>query len=1565
VDGGEPVCGGDAECDDKNPCTTDLCMDGECVHEMAEGGACDDWNKCTEGDQCTAEGLCAGTPLSCDDVDQCTKDSCAPESGCEHKSLPEWTPCDDGDGCTKDDTCADGECSGMPVVCDDENVCTSESCDPETGACVTKDLDSTQCNDEDECTAGDACAGGQCLPAGPLSCDDGNICTDDWCDPLTGCKHTDNDAPCNDGSLCTGNDLCVAGVCVGQEALQCSDSNICTADSCVPDVGCQNTPVAGPCNDGDPCTLDDHCDGGVCVNAGASDCDDGAACTADACNPETGECMNTPLDSPCDDGSLCTTGDTCVEGACVGTGVSCDDGEVCTSDSCDAAGGCVNVPVGGQCDDGNVCTVGDACVDGVCTAGADALACDDGNVCTDDICNPQWGTGCDHIPNAAPCDDGNGCTAGDNCAGAMCQPGGTNVCFCESDTDCVLQDDGDLCNGKLVCDKSGVPHVCVIDPSTVVVCAADQDTECLQNLCDPTTGQCAFVPVHEGNACDDWDLCTSDDKCAAGSCKGFPVICVDGNVCTDDGCDPAAGCTFTPNALACDDGNSCSLLDTCKDGACAPQFFQSCDDANSCTDDACLDEKNGCVNLPNAALCNDGNLCTVVDTCAAGVCSGVPVSCDDDNVCTDELCTPEQGCVFTANTLGCDDGNPCTLLDQCAAGVCLSKEVLTCNDGNACTDDACIPEKGGCVYQPNASPCDDGNLCTSDDHCGAGVCGGAPLNCNDENVCTDDECDPGAGCFYLNNVAPCTDDDACTKGDHCEWGGCEHTLVVGCDDKNVCTFDSCNSKNGACLHEPAEGACDDATVCTTGDHCAAGKCVGDAISCDDLNECTADSCDPVESCQHEDLSTLCDDTDACTEGDKCDGGECVGSDVDCDDGNDCTDDSCDTVTGCAHEKNTAECDDGDPLTALDTCSGGVCAGLPDEDEDGVPSEGFDHTCEDLEILACNDNCPADANPDQADWNGNGDGDVCDPCKDAELCNGIDDDCDNQVDEGFTGIGETCDSNDADPCAKGKRECSADGKSVVCKETGSVQLKVHAPTADELVWGAPVQVRYPLTAATSVKGSTLASIFGASFTGTKFAAFEIPKDMYAFSQGLFVHREEPDLKFYAAFDIDLGVVDVFAQGQYGNLVRFFGPCQAYDTYGTDPEYLGNLPHFLVSHLLPWMTIESYLTGAAATDVADAAYSAYVPNATTRYLFRLAHETKECCAQSSDMHNAGQQAFNVTASNLLTGFHYGWAANGNTLNDSWIYRDNVEEAHARDCCAGDVMSRRETANAFLMLLKLARSFGSSNATWYYAGIAGDMAADKAIDILTQEQLGRRAFYLLEGLTPSSLENASGTASTTETDVVVDSGSCDVKKTYTAPVGEAFHKIYLKIWTSPVNGGASNWYYVEGKETGTTRWQRIMESGTPDKVVLDSYDLFGKTGRVYDQIRIYVVSDCTPGHVNLGHYELKLWSAKYTAGAAVQVIVAGRPLPAFPASSSGTALFGVPSDGEIEVKVDDASICSGFAYDADDDGIASDGNESGLAGDAPCSGGTTNCDDNCPDAPNADQKDTDGDGIGDVCE
>ncbi len=93
ADGCGGVCG--ICSDDGNPCTDEICDWGVCQH-MPNAAPCNDWNACTQADQCTGGG-CLGQPLpldACDDGLPCTDDACVPVTGCVHvnNGLPCFEP---------------------------------------------------------------------------------------------------------------------------------------------------------------------------------------------------------------------------------------------------------------------------------------------------------------------------------------------------------------------------------------------------------------------------------------------------------------------------------------------------------------------------------------------------------------------------------------------------------------------------------------------------------------------------------------------------------------------------------------------------------------------------------------------------------------------------------------------------------------------------------------------------------------------------------------------------------------------------------------------------------------------------------------------------------------------------------------------------------------------------------------------------------------------------------------------------------------------------------------------------------------------------------------------------------------------------------------------------------------------------------------------------------------------------------------------------------------------------------------------------------------------------------
>ena len=410
--GGEAlVCSDQDDCNGVESCDSEIgCVDGDPL-------VCDDDDQCNGMESCDAVlGCQAGDPLDCDDGDICNgQETCATEFGC---IAGEPLVCDDFDPCNGTESChAKAGCvTGKELDCDDGDPCTLDQCLVGFG-CTNEGLSIGECDDGNACTVGDHCEDGACTAAGLLSCDDEDVCTSDTCHPANGCIHLLNNAPCNDGDLCTTGDTCTLGDCQGTGTLLCDDSNLCTDDGCAPQVGCTHMPNDAECNDSNECTLGDHCGAGWCVPDAMLDCDDDNPCTDDSCDPQTG-CTHLSQEGACDDGDSCTVGDLCLDGECVsGVAADCEDSNDCTDDSCDPDVGCVHTLNSAPCSDNDLCTDGDICADGECQPG-DALVCDDNNPCTDDSCLPE--SGCLFTTNSAACDDGDSCTVDDLCADGAC-----------------------------------------------------------------------------------------------------------------------------------------------------------------------------------------------------------------------------------------------------------------------------------------------------------------------------------------------------------------------------------------------------------------------------------------------------------------------------------------------------------------------------------------------------------------------------------------------------------------------------------------------------------------------------------------------------------------------------------------------------------------------------------------------------------------------------------------------------------------------------------------------------------------------------------------------------------------------------------------------------------------------------------------------------------------------------------------------------------------------------------------------------------------------------------------
>ena len=285
------------------------------------------------------------------------------------------------------------------------------------------------------------------------------------------------------------------------------------------------------------------------------------------------------------------------------------------------------------------------------------------------------------------------------------------------------------------------------------------------------------------------------------------------------------------------------------------------------------------------------------------------------------------------NTIECDDGQACTKGDVCGGKVCAGTGYW-CDDDNVCTSDQCVGD-GSCVYSPIVGGpmlCDDNNACTENDACSVGVCGGSTTDCDDGNLCTTDSCDVQSGCVNAPNTIECDDGQACTKGDVCSGKVCAGT-GYSCDDDNVCTSDQCVG-DGSCDHSPvvAPTLCNDNDACTQNDACSAGECAGAAFVCNDDLACTEDSCDGDGGCDFVVAAGHC-----------VLGGACFG-DGQPNPENQC--EVCDAATPNAWTTalDGTPCDDGLTCTGGDTCQAGACSAPVTCSANGLCSDCQTCTC---------------------------------------------------------------------------------------------------------------------------------------------------------------------------------------------------------------------------------------------------------------------------------------------------------------------------------------------------------------------------------------------------------------------------------------------------------------------------------------------------------------------------------------------------------------------------------------------------------------------------------------------
>ncbi len=834
------------------------------------------------------------TPIICNDNNSCTLDTCGDygEARCRHEPI--------------------AECCLYNSDCDDDDLCTIDSCKPASLECAHTAA-SGCCNVDSDCPQYSSCTYAECnnhhcrdhvKPGNPnccvvdADCKDANPCTIDYCSQEPGnsyktCHHTSPG----------GTQCCMVD-------LECADGSNDTLDSCV-DHECEHLPnpefCAGPppayCNDNDPCT-------------------------ADSCDLNTNLCLHSPIAACCVDDS------------------QCDDGDACTKDLCQSAiHQCAHPVVEGCCHDDDDCTGfltdQDLCKIPVCVLSkcrlqhlpdADccltSMDCDDGDPCTDDVCNPGNNT-CANLPK------GKGC--------------------CQTVADCVADDDPCTESACIAnqCVTSQLPGCCKGDWQ------CEDEDPCTTDVCLDYACRYARDPLS--------NCCATDSDCQAPCSPCMVATCTAGHFCQHA---VAANCTLYPDFVerfSCP--GSLAQLGWQQTGGGASLFSRSTIKtplgvdpalrlsivADQVGDSACVESPQFILPHPEEPHTVTFEQHVTVDANGEGGSLGtyslrakvaggalttlasfpgaliqphrpymvaLPPQVKSGpfklRFCAD-IPQGSSATAWTIDTVKLGTGNPPRILsafdDVAMLPGDLLKWPLVASDADG---DALAFYLNG---PPSASL---GSFSIAPDGAHIATLTLAPkanalLGVKPVRITADDGFFTDRITFLQTVYIP-----KCQSG-------------ADCDDGNFCTEDLCNPVTG-CTNTFVDGCCNALTPCDDGDLCTEDLCVDAAcvtvpVSCDDNNPCTDDTCHPDQGCAHPFNNEGCDDNSLCTWHDLCYKGSCVGLPVDCSDNLSCTLDACDPVTGCSHK---SLCSDS-ILCTTDICtlkgckSGKVPVGTPTAD----------------------------------------------------------------------------------------------------------------------------------------------------------------------------------------------------------------------------------------------------------------------------------------------------------------------------------------------------------------------------------------------------------------------------------------------------------------------------------------------------------------------------------------------------------------------------------------------------------------------------------------------------------
>ncbi|MFO0749824.1 MAG: hypothetical protein U1F43_29750 [Myxococcota bacterium] len=230
-----------------------------------------------------------------------------------------------------------------------------------------------------------------------------------------------------------------------------------------------------------------------------------------------------------------------------------------------------------------------------------------------------------------------------------------------------------------------------------------------------------------------------------------------------------------------------------------------CDYGRSCCCNACV--------TPLTCTCEAGRF-----GCVAGdlICACSP-GCDVFEVATADGCTP---CAVAVTAAAARFDALVGVLDRCSVdSQCVLRAGVRCAAPCVAIGASAAETFEHTVSEFESSVCRDlDSVCrvSADPVCPAGVI----ARCADGHCALGAPCDPAVAAVG----AACDDGDPCSEGDACS---ADHQCVgrpVDCDDGNDCTSDDC-SPDGGCAHSQRDGNCALASAaCSIGGVCKAGQC---------------------------------------------------------------------------------------------------------------------------------------------------------------------------------------------------------------------------------------------------------------------------------------------------------------------------------------------------------------------------------------------------------------------------------------------------------------------------------------------------------------------------------------------------------------------------------------------------------------------------------------------------------------------------------------------------------------------------------------------------------------------